>query len=880
MIANNLALEQPAPTERKEAAWHAMTALEVAQSFQTDLGLGLAADEAEQRLERYGPNQLREEEREPFWKEFVEELREPLIILLGFTGVVYILLGEVSDGITIFFVILALNTIEVVNEQRAKKAVSALRKLAEPTALVIREGKPLELRVERIVPGDVILLQAGRRVPADGRLSDSYGLTADESSLTGESIPVDKDASLIVSEDISLAERVNMVYSGTLITRGRGKAIVSGTGMVTELGRIAGMAGEIKELRTPLQKAMDEVSKSLVWLALAFSIAIPILGVLIAKQPIQTMFLTGLSLAFATIPEEMPIIITMVLSLGAYRLSKQNAIVKHLNAVETLGAVTVIATDKTGTLTENRMEVSELYPAANQQRILMAGTLCNDAMIDGVQLKGDPLEAALVRAAQKSGIDSRELARDNPRVTEFSFENGRKRMSVVTGRFEPDASRAYIVWVKGAPESILSISSRQQTDAGAVPIGTHAKQALLERAAGMAERGQRVIAFAEKRMASIPTSQDEAESDLTFLGLAGLLDPPRAEVREAIQSMQGAGIRSLMITGDHPLTAKAIAQAVGLDGNRRMVSGSELDQLSDEELGKVVKETLLFARTTPEHKLRIVQALQAHGERVAVTGDGVNDAPALTVADIGVAMGETGSDVAREAADIVLADDNYTTIANAVREGRTLFANLKKGVRYYLTIKVALVLVMLLPILLQIPVPFAPVQIILMELFMDLAAAAAFVAEPAEGDLMRMPPRDPQAAFMDRAMIASILMSAVGLFAAVSAVYLYAWYRGTDQVLAQTTAFAAWMIGHVLLAFNLRSEHQPISQLGLGSNRLMLAWGGGVAAFLILISLIPGIGHLVKITTLTASQWGMILAATLIGTFWIEVHKLVSFRRK
>jgi P-type Ca2+ transporter type 2C len=880
LISNDLDFENPARTEQTGIAWHALTAWEAAECLQTDPDSGLMPEEAKQRLKRYGPNRLQEEEKEPFWKEFIEELREPLILLLVFTGVVYILLGEISDGITIFFVILALNTIEVVNEQRAKKAITSLRKLAEPTALVVRGERLLELPVEDIVPGDLILLQAGRRVPADARLVESYGLAADESSLTGESVPVDKEANLTEGEDAPLAERANMVYSGTLITRGRGKAVVAGTGMATELGRIAGMAREVKEPRTPLQSAMDEVSKSLVWLALSFSIAIPILGVLIAKQPIQTMLLTGLSLAFATIPEEMPIIITMVLSLGAYRLSQQNAIVKRLNAVETLGAVTVIATDKTGTLTENRMEVSELYPATNQQEILAAATLCNDALVDGEQMQGDPLEIALVLATQKFGVDERGLSRDNPRVTEFSFENERKRMSVVARWNEPYRNSAYRVWVKGAPESILSISTRQHSDAGAVSIDAQAKQTLLEKAVGMAEQGYRVIAFAEKRMATIPTSQEEAESGLIFLGLAGLLDPPRAEVREAIKSMQGAGIRSLMITGDHPLTAGAIAQAVGLGGDHRVVSGTELDQLSVDELGNVVREVSLFARTTPEHKLRIVRALQAQGERVAVTGDGVNDAPALTVADIGVAMGETGSDVAREAADIVLADDNYTTIANAVREGRALFANLKKGVRYYLTIKVALVSVMLLPILLQIPVPFAPVQIILMELFMDLAAAAAFVAEPAEGDLMHMPPRNPKAAFMDRAMITSILVGAMGLFAAVSAVYLFTWYQGADQVEAQTVAFAAWMIGHVLLAFNMRSERQPILQLGLGSNRLMLAWGVAVAAFLALISLIPGAQNLMKITTLTASQWAMILAATLIGTFWIEAYKLFTYQRE
>jgi Ca2+-transporting ATPase len=511
---------------------------------------------------------------------------------------------------------------------------------------------------------------------------------------------------------------------------------------------------------------------------------------------------------------------------------------------------------------------------------LTAGYLCNDALVDEEQTTGDPLEIALVQAAKNFGIDGRLLVSKHSRVTEFSFENERKRMSVVTKEASQDDNTSYHVWVKGAPESVISVSTRYQTDSEAISMDAQARQNLLEKVSQMAERGFRVIAFAEKRLPANPACQEEAENDLTFLGLAGLLDPPRAEVRDAIQSMQGSGIRSMMITGDHPLTSRAIARAVGLDGNGRVVSGIELDSLNDAELSKIVNEASIFARTTPEHKLRIVQTLQAQGERVAVTGDGVNDAPALTVADIGVAMGETGSDVAREAADIVLADDNYTTIANAVREGRALFANLKKGVRYYLTIKVALVSVMLLPILLQAPVPFAPVQIILMELFMDLAAAAAFVAEPAEGDLMRMPPRDPKAKFMDRSMMGSILMNAAGLFVAVSAVYLLAWYRGAGQDVAQTVAFVAWMIGHVLLAFNMRSERQPILQLGLGSNRMMLGWGGAVAVFLALISLVPVLQPLMKITPLTAAQWGAILLATFVGTFWIEARKLVTYRRR
>ena len=863
----------PAETFPSKENWHTLTASQTLEQLQTDPRQGLSAVEASRRLKQAGTNRLGAEEKEPFWKEFLEELREPLILLLVFTGILYILLGELGDGLTIFAVILLLNTIEVLNEQRAKKAISALQELAEPTALVIRAGHPQETPVEAIVPGDVLLLQAGRRVPADARLLESYGLTVDESALTGKSLSANKEAAWTAANTAPLAERLNMLYSGTLVTRGRGKAVVVGTGMATEIGRIAGLARSVREPRTPLQQAMEEVSKSLVWVALGFSLIIPSLGVLIAHQPFQTMLLTGLSLAFATIPEEMPIIITMVLALGAYRLSRENAIVKHLKAVETLGAVTVIATDKTGTLTQNRMTVSELYPPANQAQILTCAYLCNETLIEGEQITGDPLELALVQAAQQAGIGEPALEAANPRVTEFSFDNARKRMSVITRN-----AQGYQVWVKGAPESVLAVATWQQTSAGPVNLDETAQKAVLAQTAQMAERGLRTLAFAQKQVSTLPGDQDQAESDLIFLGLAGLLDPPRPEVPAAIDLMQQAGIRSLMITGDHPLTARAIAQAVGLGGSGQVVTGSELDQLNEQALTQVVNEVSIFARTTPENKLRIVQALEAQGQRVAVTGDGINDAPALAAADIGVAMGETGSDVAREAGDIVLADDNYTTIANAVREGRHLFANLKKGVRYYLTIKVALVSVMLLPVLLQIPVPFAPIQIILMELFMDLAAAAAFVSEPAEGDLLKFPPRDPRARFLDRAMITSILVNALGLFAAVSAAYLITWYRGADLVTAQTTAFAAWMIGHVLLAFNMRSERQPIFQIGLFSNRLMLGWALVSVAFISLVTTIPFLETYLKTTRLDRQQWLLILGAVLLGTFWIEAKKLVTFR--
>jgi Ca2+-transporting ATPase len=855
--------------------------LETGCRQEVELDSGLSQEEARQRLERLGPNQLREEEREPIWEVFLEEIREPMVILLLVTGILYAVWGDLTDALTIFFVIFTLAAIEVYNEHRAEKAVAALHKLAEPTALIRRDGRAVEVAAEEIVPGDVLLVQAGRRVPADARLIEAYGLAVDESSLTGESVPVYKEAGVILPGDVPLAERRNMIFAGTTVTRGRATAVVVATGAKTELGRVADLASEVESPRTPLQKAMSELSGSLVWLALGFSLAVPLLGWLLTDQSPQQLLLTGLSLAFATIPEEMPIIITMVLALGAYRLSRHGAIVKELKAVEALGAITIIATDKTGTLTENRMRVSWLHPQGLEQRVLEVAFLCSDARENNGDFLGDPLEIAVLEAARDAGLDVPALRRRYSVRDEFTFESDRKLMSVVYDRDRAQAApQDRMGWaaVKGAPEAVLARSTWQWVGGQVQPLHTTEWHAILDQAAEMAGRGLRVIACAEKAVADGRLSQEKVESELTFVGLVGFDDPPRAEARQSIAACRTAGIRPIMITGDHALTARAIADQVGMDGRGPILTGPELDTLSDEQLEETVGQVSLYARTTPKHKLRIVHALHQRGERVAVTGDGINDAPALVAADIGVAMGETGTDVAREAGDIVLADDNFATIVRAVDEGRVLFANLSKGVRYYLTCKVALVSATLLATLLGVPVPFAPIQIILMELFMDLAAAATFVAEPSEGDLMRRPPRDPRAKFMDRAMITSIFVSAVGLFAAVSISYLGAWYSGAAPTTAHTMAFVTWLLGHVFLALNMRSERLPLFRLGLFSNRLMIIWGAAAVVFVLLATLVPALQTALRTVSLSGQEWALVVGASLAGTFWLEVRKFVSHR--
>ncbi len=860
------------------AAWHSLSVEETLGRLGTDAGRGLTEEEAAGRLVEAGPNSLKVEKPEPFWKEFLEELTEPLVLLLLATGILYAVWGEVRDAMVIFAVILTLNTVEVSNEQRAKKAIRSLRKLAEPRAPAARDGKWRELPVERLVPGDIIHLEAGRRVPADARLARTYGLAVDESSLTGESTLVEKEAGVVLDARAALAERCNVVFSGTLVRRGGGTAIVVETGMATELGRVADLAQRVREPRTPLQKTMAELSLWMVWLALGMSALVPALGVLVGGQPLKSMFLTALSMAFAMIPEELPIIITMVLGLGAYRLSKKRAIVKRLAAVESLGAVTVIAADKTGTLTENRMTVGAYSDGADSGRMLELGLLCMGTAGAGNMPSADPMEAAVHAEARAKGLDSSSLQAAHPILFEHSFDAGRRRMSVVRGDHP-----GVLVAVKGAPEAVLGRAVRRSGGSGELPLTPAGKSALLEQAARMGAQGQRVVALASRKLQggaalALAACEDDAESDLVFEGLIGFVDPPREEVRGAIGTCRNAGIRTLMITGDHPSTAVAVARLCGLDGGGRVLSGADLDKASDEELVALSGEVSIYARATAEHKLRIVNALQARGERVAVTGDGVNDAPALAAADIGVAMGESGSDIAREAADMVLADDNFATIANAVSEGRVLFDNLSKAIRYYLACKVALVLASLVPVLLKLPVPFEPIQIILMELFMDLAASATFVAEPGEGDLMRQPPRDPRRPFMDGAMVRGIFACAAGLFASVTAAYLVTWYSGGSGGQAHTAAFASWLLGHTLLALNMRSARRPLSQLGFLSNRLMVGWGAAAVAFVLAAVLVGPLHGLLKTASLSWSQWALVAAASITGTFWLEIRKLATFR--
>ncbi len=866
---------------------------DVIDALEVNPDTGLTAQEAATRLNQYGTNRLIQERQIRFFDIFKEEVTEPMILLLLAIGVLYSVLGYLgntgfTDALTIIVIIIILVLAEVWNEYRAKRSISALRQLAPPTALVLRDGQPVEVQTTFLVPGDVLLLKLGQRVPADARILEAYGLEVDESSLTGESFPVAKDATVVLPADTRINDQNNMVFTGTVVTRGRAKALVTSTGIKTELGRVQGITKAGKEPKTQLQLAMKQLSKTLVWIALFFAILIPILSYARGLQasPGEAV-LYGLSLAFVVIPEEMPIIITMVLGVGSYALSRKGAIVKRLRAAETLGNITVIATDKTGTITENRMRIEHLYfdgavtPSgafgSNQKAALRTALLASDAPRDiaGKATLSNPMAQAILERFKVDGVDIAALQNGWILKDELSFDNKRKLASYIY-----QFGNSQVVLSSGAPEKILANSNRILLQGEEKELTEAMRIEVTHVTAQMAHNGERLLAFGYHRLFTESTAKEHIESEIVFVGIIGFIDPPRKEVRGAIKTCQEAGIRVVMITGDHPETAKTIAGQVGI-GNANVLTGYQIALMNDEELKNALKNTSVFARVTPEDKLRLVRLLKENGEIVAVTGDGINDAPALKEAHIGIAMGIRGTDVAKEAANMILTDDNFATIETALLEGRKLYGNLRKGVRYYLACKVALVSIFLVPIILGIPLPFAPIQIIVLELFMDLAASATFVAEPQEAGAMKKPPIDPKEKFMNKAMLRPLFLGALSLFLAVTVTYLVAWFTASAsmglvqaEIYARTVAFATWMFGHIFLALNFRSENEPLLRAGLLSNRVMLLW-----ALLVVVVIVAGTSFAplqmaLQITSLGVADWVLVIGVAFIATFWMELRKL------
>ncbi|GAA3219705.1 cation-translocating P-type ATPase [Nonomuraea helvata] len=776
-------------------SWHAVEAARAVQELGSN-EQGLSEEQATQRRAEIGPNLAKPERREGFLEELAESLREPLQLLLIAVAVLSAIFGELVDALAIAAIIVAVALTETITEQRSARAISALKRMSAPAARVRRSGTVHEVPAADLVPGDVIVIEAGDLVPSDARVLEAEELRVDESSLTGETVPVGK-APLPVTSDADLAERSSMVYAGTPVTRGEGTALVVETGPRTELGRLGRLVTDEREPATPLQQALSRLAKVVLVIALAASVLVPLVG-LITGQEWRQMLLAGLTLAFATIPEELPILITVLLAVGGRQLAKRGALLRRLRAGETLGVVTTVVTDKTGTLTENRLRLAKIVGEEDDVlRVAMAAQPPHGR---------DPLEAELAAVAAERGIRV-----DEPVTASYPFDPVRKTAARLRGTE---------LVVVGAPEEVITRCRNAE-----------GRPAVVEQ---LSRDGLRVLAFARRSLHEPPTDRDDAERDLEFVGLAAFDDPLRTGADAAVAQLADAGVATIVVSGDHPATVAAIAVRAGLPTAPVLTGGAALGCLDDQHVTADLTNGTVIARATPEDKLRVVRLLQARGDVVAVTGDGVNDAPALAAADVGIAMGRRGSDLARQAADLVLTDDAYPTVAAAVAKGRNIGSQLRRAVAFYLGAKLALVTIMLVALALGHPVVFTPSTIVLLELFMDLGASVAFVAEPAAPGAMHRPPRPARSGFLAGGAGSAIVATGLALTTAVLLTYLYVAAHGTLGQ-ARTAAVIAWLAGHALIAWSLRA--QP--SLSWQRNPAFPIWAAAALAVGVLVVITP-----------------------------------------
>lgn len=875
---------------------------------------GITSDEASALLEKSGPNQLKEAQLRDPLQILKDHLQEPMVYLLIFAATVSLFIGEFIDAAAIFIIIVLNTVLGFIQDYRAEKAMAALNKLAVPDVTVRRGGNEFTVKASSLVPGDIVLLNAGNRVPADCRLIESWLLQTQEAALTGESQTINKNAKAIESDKVPLGDQANMIFMGTDVSNGRGEAVVVRTGMESELGKIADLIQNVKSRRTPLQRRLAGVGKWLAALALGIVAIVFTLGIL-RNQDIPLMLMTALSMAVAAVPEGLPAVATIALALGAKRMLRREALIRKLLAVETLGSVTVICSDKTGTLTENRMHLSTLRSSsfeldfhrdfANIEETteplrelgkkpeallsLFTGALCNDAKLENhhspgdgstnsLTAIGDPTETAFVTAAARVGLFNFELNNLFPRLTEIPFDSERKRMTTIH-EFHPlekplqgapivdqtirilteTRYESQLVLMKGAVDSVLNICDQVQTSEGPLEMTQSRRKEILESNDELASTGKRVLGLAYRWLK--PKANDHRDSDIEanmiFVGMAGLIDPPRIEVKEAIKRCRTAGIRPIMITGDHPLTAKHIAAQIGIENQEQVFTGLEIQNLKDEELEKIVEQSSVYARVSPEHKLRIVKALQKRGHIVAMTGDGVNDAPALKTADIGIAMGITGTDVSKDASDMVLLDDNLATIVNSVEEGRTIYANIQKFLKYTMTSNCGEIWVMLAAPFFGMPLPLLPLQILWINLVTDGLPGLAMALEPGEKGTMQEPPRNPNDPVLGKRMIFHI--SLVGLLMGGIALGsgFYFWNQNpTDSYSASwgTIVFTVLTFSQLGQALAVRSSRYSLFQIGIFSNPALIGSVLLTLGLQLSVIYIPFFQVIFKTTALPLSQ--------------------------
>ncbi|MBI4988572.1 MAG: cation-translocating P-type ATPase [Rhodocyclales bacterium] len=878
-------------SDTTETVWHTLTKEDAARRLGVTPADGLSADEAAGRLSRHGPNALPEGRARSAIRMLLDQFADFMILVLIAAAIVSGIVGEPADTLAIVVIVLLNASIGFAQEWRAQRAMAALRKMAAHSARVRRGGAVAALPADRLVPGDIVLLEAGNVIPADLRLIEAARLKAAEAALTGESQPVDKTIAELADAALPLGDRRNMAYKGTLVTYGRGAGVVVATGLATELGRIARLLSDEEEVKTPLQKRLAAFGMRLAWAILAICAVVFVAGLLRGEPPVL-MFLTAVSLAVAAIPEALPAVVTISLAMGAARMVGQNALIRRLPAVETLGSITFICSDKTGTLTQNRMRAEAFWVDGEDARVepwpslLRALALVNDAApaADGT-ITGDPTEVALLEAAMARGVDRAALESQSPRHGEFPFDSERMRMATVhrlaqdtcrsgLARDEDAESRAsplqqgFLVCVKGAPEAVLERCAWRLTADGRAPFD--AAQALAQ-AERMAAHGLRVLAFAERRLDALPADIAEAESGLTFLGLVGLMDPPRDEAARAVDECQAAGIVPVMITGDHPATARAIAERLGiLDQGGRVVSGVELAALSDADFAAQVRDIRVYARVDPEQKIRIVKALQAAGEFAAMTGDGVNDAPALKRADIGVAMGKGGTDVAREAAHMVLLDDNFASIVHAVREGRRIFDNIRKFIKYVMTGNSGEIWTIFLAPFLGLPIPLLPIHILWINLVTDGLPGLALAAEPAGQDIMRRPPRKPSENIFAHGMWQHIVW--VGLTMGAVCLLTQAWAIRSGAHW-QTMVFTVLCLSQLGVALAVRSEQESTFSLGFWSNPMLMATVVFTLGLQLATIYLPALNPVFRTEPLDWDELAICLAASSVVFFAMEIEK-------